>query len=48
VTDKSQTQLEQVLFYFNKVFLGDQMFRPFLIRPSSGRKFFVEETVQFI
>jgi len=24
------------------------MFRRFLIRPSSGREFFVEETVQFI
>jgi hypothetical protein len=24
------------------------MFRPFLIRPSSGRKFFVEKTVHFI
>ena len=24
------------------------MFRPFLIRPSSGRKLFVEETVQSI
>ena len=27
--------------------LGDYMFRPFLIRPSSVRKFFFEETVQY-
>jgi len=38
----SQTQLDQVVFL-----LFDYMFRPFLIRPSSGRSFFVEETVQF-
>ena len=41
ISDKSQTQLDQVLFLF------DYMFRPILIRPSSGRNFFVEETVQF-
>ena len=28
--------------------LSDYMFRPLLIRTSSGRKFFVKETVQFI
>ena len=30
------------------VILFDYMFRPFLIRPSSGRRYFVEETVKFI
>ena len=30
------------------VILFDYMFRPFLIRPSSGRRYFVEETVKYI
>ena len=39
--NESQTQLDQILF------LLFYMFRTFLIRPSSGRSFFVEETVKF-
>ena len=35
------------MFYL-KWFLGDYIFRPFLISQSSGRKFLVEETIQFL
>ena len=43
VINKSQTQLGQYCF-----FLFDYMFRPFMIRSSSGSSFYVEETVPFI
>jgi hypothetical protein len=43
----SQTQLPHVLFICEVYLLSDYMFRPFFIKPSSGRTFFIEETVKF-
>jgi hypothetical protein len=42
----SRTQLDQLLFLLIRLF-AEYMFRPFMIRPPSGRRFFVKETVPF-
>ena len=46
--NKSDTTRSGIVLLKWCSFLSDYMFRPFLIRPSSGRKFFVEETVHYI